>query len=92
MNYEEYLNFLLDIKIAVQKEEKKDIIYVTKHQLTDPVGRLIIELQEYLNTPLKQLIPKDWYNVGYILAQYFGKEGVQMIYNKNYRWDKWEKK
>lgn len=78
MNFKEYLEYLLDIRLEVSRYEST--VIVQYNSLTDPVGNLLEELDKIINTPNHLLGPKDWFRIGYTLSKYFGKKAVEMVY------------
>lgn len=78
MKFTEYINYLLDIGLAIKRY--KNTRLVQYKSLRDPVGNLLEEIDVVLNTPSHKLKPSDWFDIGYTLAQYFGKEAVKMVY------------
>ncbi len=74
MKFEEYLEFLLDTRIKVISNK------IPKRDIREPVSILLKELDGFIKTPSEKLQKQDWFNIGWILAVYFGKKVFKMVY------------
>jgi len=84
MNFEEYLKFLLYIR-SKHNISKLRYSYIPRRDFKKRLDFLI-------KTPFKLLNSDDLFSVGYLLGKYFGKEGIRIVYNENYKWEKWREK
>jgi len=82
MDFEKYLNFLLDIRVEYNRS--KNIVIIQYGALGKPVENFLEELDRTINTPSYKLKPDHWFHIGYVLAQYFGKKACKMIYGKTF--------
>jgi len=83
MNFTEYLDFLLDIRIECIKYKRR-IIVIHEKLLFGKINPALEELEELVSTPNNKILPQTWLYIAEILGRYFGKAICKMVFNKTY--------
>lgn len=83
MSYENYLSFLLDIRTEFMKY-KTTRPPQCRYFTGDQVGSFIETITHYLDTPSKELGQRGWFDIGWILAQFFGEKAIKMVYGNKF--------
>jgi len=67
MDFVEYLNYLLDIRLAY-KEKKNRVYFFFSECITGKVDPIIGDLRNLVNKPIEEYDVRDWQSIAYILS------------------------